>query len=123
MNFGIIGVGAIGGTIAKKLAKAGHSVKVANSRGKDAVMEFAGEIGAEASDLTEISQDVDVLIVSIPYGAISSLPKDIFENLDDDAIVIDTGNYYPEVRNENIEDLGNGKLKVFGFRIKSTDLL
>lgn len=34
MNFGIIGVGAIGGTIAKKLAKAGHSVKVANSRGK-----------------------------------------------------------------------------------------
>ena len=118
MNFGIIGVGAIGGTIAKKLAKAGHSVKVANSRGKDAVMEFAGEIGAEASDLTEISQDVDVLIVSIPYGAISSLPKDIFENLDDDAIVIDAGNYYPEVRNENIEDLGNGEVESIWFSDK-----
>ena len=58
MKIGVIGVGAIGGTIAKKLANAGHELKVANSRGKDAVKEFADEIGAQPSDMDEISQDL-----------------------------------------------------------------
>ena len=115
MNISIIGVGAIGGTIARKLAKAGHYVKVANSRGKDAVKEFADEIGGYPSDLNEISEDADVLIVSVPYGAISNLPESIFTKLSDDAIVIDTGNYYPEVRNEHIEGLGNGKIESLWF--------
>lgn len=115
MNIGIIGIGAIGGTIAKKLVKTGHNVKIANSRGKSAVKEFADEIGANPSDLREISQNIDVLIVSIPYGAITNLPEDIFENLDDNTIVIDTGNYYPEVRNENIDALGNGEVESLWF--------
>ena len=45
MKIGIIGIGAIGGTLARKLAEKGHFVKVANSRGKDSVKEFASEIG------------------------------------------------------------------------------
>lgn len=115
MNISIIGIGAIGGTIAKKLADAGHHVKVANSRGKDAVKEFADEINADPSDLGEISQNTDVLIVSIPYGAVTSLPEKLFEDLHGDAIVIDTGNYYPEVRNEHIEGLGNGETESLWF--------
>lgn len=51
MKIGIVGVGAIGGTIARKLAKMGHYVKVVNSRGKDSIKEFADEIGAIPSDL------------------------------------------------------------------------
>lgn len=109
MKIGVIGVGAIGGTIAKKLANAGHDLKVANSRGKDAVKEFADEIGAQSSDMDEISQDVDVLIISIPYGAISSLPESLFEKLPECAVIIDTGNYYPEMRDAPIEGLGNGE--------------
>ena len=35
MKIGIIGVGSIGGTIAKKLVKEGHKVSVANSKGKE----------------------------------------------------------------------------------------
>lgn len=115
MNISIIGIGAIGGTIAKKLADAGHHVKVANSRGKDAVKEFADEINADPSDLGEISQNTDVLIVSIPYGAVTGLPEKLFEDLDGDAIVIDTGNYYPEVRNEHIDGLGNGEIESLWF--------
>ena len=90
MKIGVIGVGAIGGTIAKKLVKAGNDLKVANSRGKSAVKEFADEIGAQPSDMDEVSQDVDVLIISIPYGAVSSLPESLFEKLPSDAIIIDT---------------------------------
>lgn len=109
MNIGIIGIGAIGGTIATKLVKAGHRVKVSNSRGKDAVKEFASEIGAVPSDLAEISAGLDVLIISIPYGAIPNLPGCVFEQLPEDAIIVDTGNYYPEVRNEKLDGLGDGQ--------------
>ncbi|WP_458406320.1 NADPH-dependent F420 reductase [Methanobrevibacter sp.] len=111
MKIGIIGVGAIGGTIARKLAKKGHSVKVANSRGKESVKEFADEIGGIPSDINEISQDIDVLILSVPYGAVESIPKTVFSDLPCDAIVVDTGNYYPEVRNETIEGLENGEVE------------
>ena len=111
MEIGIIGVGAIGGTIAKKLVIAGHNVKVANSRGKDAVKDFADEIGAIPSDLNEISEDTDILILSVPYTAVGTMPESVFSNLSDDAFVIDTGNYYPEMRDEPIEGLGNGEVE------------
>ena len=111
MKIGVIGVGSIGGTIARKLSEKGHSVKVANSRGKEAVKEFADEIGACPSDLDEISDDIDALIVSIPYNAINSLPESVFSSLSSDAIVIDTGNYYPEMRDGGIEGLGNGEVE------------
>ncbi len=109
MNIGIIGIGAIGGTIAKKLVKAGHEVKVANSRGKEAVEDFAAEIGAAASDISEIGEGVDILIISIPYGAIPYLPDSVFAGLPENAIIVDTGNFYPEVRNEKIAGLGDGQ--------------
>ena len=66
MKIGVLGVGAIGGTVAKKLAAAGHDVKVANSRGREAVADFAAEIGAEASDLEGVTEGVDALVLSIP---------------------------------------------------------
>ncbi len=109
MNIGIIGIGAIGGTIAKKLVKAGHTVKVANSRGKDAVKDFAVEAGAVPSDLSDIGEGADVLIISVPYGAVPDLPDSMFAGLSKDTIVVDTGNYYPEIRSEKIEGLGDGQ--------------
>ena len=51
MKVSVIGIGAIGGTIAKKLVKAGYKVSVANSRGKASVQKFAKEIGAEPRDI------------------------------------------------------------------------
>ncbi len=111
MKIGIIGIGAIGGTIARKLAEKGHEVKVANSRGKDSVKEFADEIGAHPSDLNEISENVDILILSVPYSAIDSIPNEVFADLSSDAIVVDTGNFYPEIRDGEIEGLGNGEVE------------
>ena len=51
MKVNIIGTGAIGGTLAKKLSKAGYKVSIANSRGKSAVEKLAKEIGAEPRDI------------------------------------------------------------------------
>ena len=104
MKIGIIGVGAIGGTIAKKLVKAGHKVSVANSKGKESVSKLANEIGAEPRNIQEISKDIDILILSIPFGSIPKLQKIIFENLPQSSIVVDTSNYYPEIRKEDFDE-------------------
>ena len=112
MNISIIGTGAVGGAIAKKLAKSGHQVKIANSQGKGSLEAFAQEIGAEAYNVENITSDsTDVLILSIPIGAIPKLPKSVFENLPKNSIIIDTSNYYPEIKDAKIEAIDNGKVE------------
>lgn len=104
MKISILGTGAIGGTIAKKLVKAGYKVSIANSRGIEGVQKLAKEIGAEASDYENISKEADILIISIPFGVVSKLPKKVFDNLPKTSIIIDTMNYYPEIRKENFDE-------------------
>ena len=104
MKVSVIGIGQIGGTIAKKLSKAGYKVAIANSKGKSSVQKFAEEIGAEPHDIELISKDAEILILSIPFGAIPKLSKDIFLNLPKESIVIDTSNYYPELRKEEFDE-------------------
>ena len=58
MKVSIIGTGNIGGTLAKKLVKAGYKVSIANSKGKAGVEKFANEIGAEPRDIESISKMV-----------------------------------------------------------------
>ncbi|MCX8530794.1 NADPH-dependent F420 reductase [Chryseobacterium luquanense] len=108
MKIGIIGTGAIGVTIAKKMVKAGHTVKVANSDNGDKLKTRAKELGAQPSSLEDVVNNVDVIILSLPTVAIPTLPKNIFSNIDDRVIIVDTSNYYP-FRDAQIEDLQNGK--------------
>ena len=104
MKVSIIGTGNIGGTLAKKLVKAGYKVSIANSKGKAGVEKFAKEIGAEPRDILDVSKDAEVLILSIPFGVIPKLSKEIFKTLPKDSIVVDTSNYYPELRKENFDE-------------------
>ena len=46
MRIGVIGAGSIGGTLARHLAKLGHKVSIANSRGPESLNALAAEIGA-----------------------------------------------------------------------------
>jgi NADPH-dependent glutamate synthase beta subunit-like oxidoreductase len=48
MNIGIIGAGAIGGTLAGQLTKLGHTVYLANSRGPETLTDLATKTGAKA---------------------------------------------------------------------------
>lgn len=105
MRIGVIGTGNIGGTLARKLSEAGHEVKVANSRGLDAVREFASEINAVPADIYGAVTDVDAVILSIPFPAVSSLPDGFFSGLPPHVPVIDTSNYYPGLRDPQIAAL------------------
>jgi hypothetical protein len=46
-----------------------------------------------------------VIIVTIPQKSVPDLPKNLFENLPEDVVVIDTGNYYPNLRDGAIPAL------------------
>ncbi|MDQ0064228.1 NADPH-dependent F420 reductase [Chryseobacterium lathyri] len=108
MKIGIIGTGAIGGTIAKKMVTAGHNVRVANSDNGDKLQARAAELGAQPSALKDVVNNVDVIILSLPTMAIPTLPENLFSSVPDKVIIVDTSNYYP-FRDAQIEDLQNGK--------------
>ena len=45
------------------------------------------------------------MVISIPQGRIPELPSDLFEGVSQEVIILDTGNYYPILRNEHNEEL------------------
>ncbi|MDB5087091.1 MAG: hypothetical protein JWR09_1085 [Mucilaginibacter sp.] len=98
MNIGIIGSGAIGSCLASKFIKLGHRVSIANSRGPASLKQLAEEIGAEAATVEDVIKNKEVIIVSIPQKNVPDLPKKLFNNLPEGVVVIDTGNYYPALR-------------------------
>lgn len=107
MKIGIIGAGHIGATLARKLVAAGHHVKLAASKGPDAIRDRATEIGAVPVASEQAVQDVDAVIVSIPLANIPDLAT-LFAAVPPGVPVIDTSNYYP-VRDGAITELDGGK--------------
>lgn len=96
MKIGIIGAGNIGGTLARRFTALGHDVSVANSRGPETLADLARETGAHAVTVTEAARGKDVVIVTVPEKNVPRLPKDLFASIPENAVVVDTGNYYPQ---------------------------
>lgn len=94
MKIGILGAGYIGKTLARKLAAAGHDVKVANSRGADTIPVDALETGARAVASENAVIDVDVVIVSVRPTSFDKI-KPLVAVLPATTVMIDTSNYYP----------------------------
>ncbi len=108
MKIGIIGAGQIGGTLTRRLAKLGHEVSVANSRGPESLAALARETGAKAVTAREAARAGEVVIVTIPEAKIRNLPKDLFAGVPDSVVVVDTGNYYPRHRDGRIAGIEEG---------------
>src|ERR1700704_296205 len=98
MNIGIIGSGEMGTCLASKFVKLGHTVSIANSRGPASLKQLTEDIGAQAASVEEAAKNKNVIIVSLPQKNIPNLPRDLFKGLPKDVVVIDTGNYYPNLR-------------------------
>jgi 8-hydroxy-5-deazaflavin:NADPH oxidoreductase len=94
VRIGIVGVGNIGGALARHFARTGHELAVANSRGPETLGELVAELGpnARAATVEEALAFGEVAVVSIPLHAIGTLPAD---GVAAGTIVIDTNNYYP----------------------------
>jgi predicted dinucleotide-binding enzyme len=95
LKIGIIGTGHIGGALAKLWVAAGHEVLL-SSRHPEELRSLAQSLGPKARVGTprEAALFGDVVLVSVPYGALPQIGRDLKTELAS-KIVLDTGNPYP----------------------------
>jgi len=108
MRIGFIGAGELGGTLARYLARLGHQVSIANSRGPESLTALAAEIGATPVSVVDAVK-AEIVVISIPTKAVADLPRELFANVSS-RVVIDTGNYHPELRDGRIDAIDQGML-------------
>lgn len=109
MKVSVIGAGAIGGNIARRLSEAGHDVLIANARGPESVSAEVTTAGARPVELEAVTQDRDVIILAIPFGVQPKL-KDLVATVPKNTVVVDTSNYYPGM-NGQIEAVIDGQVE------------
>jgi 8-hydroxy-5-deazaflavin:NADPH oxidoreductase len=109
-RIGVIGAGSIGGTLARCLAKLGHQVSIANSRGPESLTALAAEIGATPVSVVDAAKAGEIVIIAIPTKAVADLPRGLFANVPGSVVVVDTGNYHPELRDGRIDAIDLGML-------------
>lgn len=109
MKVSVIGAGAIGGNIARRLSEAGHEVLIADARGPESVSAEVSDAGAQPAELEAVTQDRDVIILAIPFGVQPKL-KDLVATVPENTVVVDTSNYYPGM-NGHIEAVIDGQVE------------
>jgi predicted dinucleotide-binding enzyme len=94
LKIGVIGAGRIGGTLAKLWAEAGYKVMI-SARTMEEVQKLAAEIGhgVTAGTPQQAAAFGDVVLISVPYGALPQVGKDNEAELRG-KIVLDTCNPY-----------------------------
>ncbi|HET9621874.1 MAG TPA: NAD(P)-binding domain-containing protein [Kofleriaceae bacterium] len=124
MNIGIIGAGNIGSALAGNLVKLGHQVSIANSRGPETLGDVAAKTGARPVTAKQAAHAGEIVVLTIPFKSVPATRAD-FADVPPGVIVIDTNNYYPEMRDGEvaphdvvdsqwvIEKLGRPVVKVF----------
>jgi len=100
----------MGATLARHLATLGHQVAIANSRGPASLTAFADEIGAMPASVVDAARNGDIVILAIPTKAVRDLPRDLFARVPGRVVVIDLGNYHPELRDGRIDAIDRGML-------------
>ena len=108
MKIGIIGAGNIGGNLTRRLTALGHDVAVANSRGPETLTDLVAETGANAVPVTEAARGAQVVIVTVPQKNVPDLPAGVLDGAAPGAVVVDTGNYYPQQRDGRLQAIEDG---------------
>ena len=110
MRVGVVGAGSMGAILARHLATLGHQVSIANSRGPESLTAVAAEIGATPVSVVDAAKAGELVVIAIPTKAVADLPRALFENVPGSVIVIDIGNYHPELRDGHIDVIDRGML-------------
>jgi predicted dinucleotide-binding enzyme len=95
MKIGIIGSGHIGGTLGVLWAKAGHQI-LFSSRHPEELADLVKRAGplARAGMPREAAAFGEVVLISVPYGAVPQVGRDLAPELAG-KVVLETGNPYP----------------------------
>jgi predicted dinucleotide-binding enzyme len=109
VKIAIIGAGSMGGILARHLVRLGHQVSIANSRGPESLAALAAQIDATPVSVATAANSGEIVILAIPTKAVPGLPQGCFANAPD-SIVVDIGNYHPELRDGRIDAIDAGLL-------------
>ena len=95
MKIGVIGAGKIGGAVGAHWAKAGHEVFF-SSRHPEQLADLVKRAGpkARAGTPREAAVFGEVLLISVPYGAIPQVGQDFAKEMAG-KVVLETGNPFP----------------------------
>jgi predicted dinucleotide-binding enzyme len=110
MRIGIIGAGGMGAVLARRLVELGHRASIANSRGPESLAALAVDVGATPVSVVDVATDAEVVFIAIPTKSVTDLPRGLFANVADSVVVIDIGNYHPELRDGRIDAIDRGML-------------
>lgn len=96
LRISVIGAGKVGGTLGTLWVKAGHSVMFSSRHPETltALVESAGP-GARAGSVSEAAQWGDVIVLSVPYGAMPVLSEQLKGTLDG-KVVFSTSNPFSD---------------------------
>ncbi|HYS04018.1 MAG TPA: NAD(P)-binding domain-containing protein [Candidatus Dormibacteraeota bacterium] len=108
MRIGVIGAGSMGGILGRHLARLGHRVSIASSRGPESLTALAAELGATPASVVDAAQAAEVVILAIPTKAVADLPRGLFAGVPGSVVVIDIGNYHPELRDGRVDAIDRG---------------
>jgi 3-hydroxyisobutyrate dehydrogenase-like beta-hydroxyacid dehydrogenase len=99
-KLGFIGIGSMGGPIARRLLRSGYKVTVYNrERGKAQAM--VGEGAAVAKTVTELAFDADVILSCVANDeAVRSIyigPKGVFATVREGSVIIEMSTVHPDI--------------------------
>ena len=104
----LIGAGAVGKSLAKLLVKHGYQTSISNSRGPETLRPLEQQTGATAMEVKAAVALADVVVLAVPLDSIPRLQPIFQASLRPEAVVIDSGNYYP-ARDGHIKALDEGQ--------------
>ena len=105
----VIGVGLIGGSLARALRDAGHVREIVGASRNPVHLQRAVELGVIDrfdTDLASAVQGADMIFVSVPLGAMGAVFRSIRNSLADGAVVTDGGSVKASVVADINEAIG-----------------
>lgn len=109
MKITVIGTGAVGGNLARRLSEAGHDVVAADARGPKAVAAEVLAAGVRAEGVDAAVADRDVIVLAVPFSVQSDLAE-LLAGVPDTTLIVDTSNYYPFMMGP-VEAVDNGQVE------------
>jgi predicted dinucleotide-binding enzyme len=100
----------MGQILARRFAKVGHHVSIASSRAPESLTALATEVGATPVSVVDAVSAAEIVVLAIPTKAVADLPPRLFANVPDNVVVIDIGNYHPDLRDGHIDAIDRGML-------------
>lgn len=93
MKVGIIGLGLIGGSMALDLKQRGFASKIMGFDADPEHMNQALELAIiqEESDVTQMAQDCELIIVSVPVDVAPKIVQEVLDHISPENVVIDVG--------------------------------